>query len=637
MSIVLFVGPSFPALHRLALPGITVRPPAAQGDLLRAVGDGARVIGLIDGVFGHEPAVWHKEILFALERGVRVLGAASMGALRAAELYRFGMEGVGTIFAAYRDGLLDADDEVALVHGPAELGWPALSEPMVNLRATLARLERRGLLSRAEAAQVAEALAARFYPERTRATFESVLAAVVGGTRASSLIEWSRRLFVDAKRIDAARLLKRLRTSPTAQSRVAARRIAVQRSAPLRALLRELDATSRTIAHKPPSLPAIRPELPRALRPWAVFGLFAADNDLARALIEDLEELQNAQLLNRLHVVGEIDSPDCRLRGRFFLVPADPSKGSRKPRLVIEGAGPRNTGDPQLLVEFLSWALPCFPACRRALLLWGHGAGLNLAIDEGARDALSIPELLEALAAGLAAHAPIDLVIFDACLMGMLELVGDLAPFARHLVASSEVVPACGLPYHRVLEAFAHRSSPRDVGCALIEAFIAEMAVRGERHARMLLARTDRAAPALEALSLVGRRLKDLLPRERDAVLAARLLARAPRAHDLVDTGDLLARLARMIPDAQLGELVGRAQEAIAECVLEVRAVEPTASVLPNGLTLWFPAQAGTFRLSRSEYAVRPSIRGPGAGWLAFLDALHGCDRHQRTSLAAMA
>ena len=59
-----------------------------------------RAIGLIDGVFLDVPAVWHRELLWALSEGVHVFGAASMGALRAAELAPFGMRGVGTIFAA---------------------------------------------------------------------------------------------------------------------------------------------------------------------------------------------------------------------------------------------------------------------------------------------------------------------------------------------------------------------------------------------------------------------------------------------------------------------------------------------------------------------------------------------------------
>ena len=65
-----------------------------------------------------------------------------MGALRAAELHVFGMQGVGRIFEAYRDDSLEDDDEVAVLHAPEEAGFLPLSEPMVNIRTTLARAEK---------------------------------------------------------------------------------------------------------------------------------------------------------------------------------------------------------------------------------------------------------------------------------------------------------------------------------------------------------------------------------------------------------------------------------------------------------------------------------------------------------------
>jgi hypothetical protein len=91
-----FAGPSIHG-ETVDLTGIELRPPAVQGDLLRAVVEGASVIGLIDGAFEATASVWHKEILHALSEGVAVVGGASMGALRAAECAAFGMEPVGQI------------------------------------------------------------------------------------------------------------------------------------------------------------------------------------------------------------------------------------------------------------------------------------------------------------------------------------------------------------------------------------------------------------------------------------------------------------------------------------------------------------------------------------------------------------
>lgn len=166
---VLFAGPSLSGADP-DLTGIDLRPPAAHGDLAVAVLQGATSIGLVDGLFDAVAAVWHKEILFALSRGVRVLGASSMGALRVAECAAFGMVPIGEIAASYLDGSRDDDADVALAHGPAELGHAALTEPMVDVEATLAHLAGRGLLQPAEHRAILVRARGTFFAERTVAT-----------------------------------------------------------------------------------------------------------------------------------------------------------------------------------------------------------------------------------------------------------------------------------------------------------------------------------------------------------------------------------------------------------------------------------------------------------------------------------
>jgi len=164
---IVFVGPSLHGSNRLWPAGLERRPPAAKGDLLAAVQEGAKAVGLIDGTFDHGAAVWHKEILFALDRDVAVLGAASMGALRAAECSAFGMIGIGSIYEDYAAGRRQADEDVALVHGPAELGFPPLTEALVDIDATLDHLLDRGLISAALKEHLAEAARALHFKERS--------------------------------------------------------------------------------------------------------------------------------------------------------------------------------------------------------------------------------------------------------------------------------------------------------------------------------------------------------------------------------------------------------------------------------------------------------------------------------------
>jgi len=140
-DVVVFAGPSLPVDVALAaLDGLAVRVlgPVSLGDVARVGRAGPAAILIVDGFFESVPAVWHKEILWSMEQGTHVFGAASMGALRAAELHTFGMVGIGRIFEWFRDGLLDADDEVAVAHGPADDGYRPVSEALVNIRATVA-------------------------------------------------------------------------------------------------------------------------------------------------------------------------------------------------------------------------------------------------------------------------------------------------------------------------------------------------------------------------------------------------------------------------------------------------------------------------------------------------------------------
>lgn len=135
---VLFAGPS---IIGLSLPhAVELRPPAVCGDLVGLLADPPAAVGLIDGYFGIAPSVWHKEILALLARGVRVLGAASLGALRAAELSEAGMEGVGAIYAGYRAAVIERDDAVMLLHAPADYGFTPLTVALVDAEHTLAAI-----------------------------------------------------------------------------------------------------------------------------------------------------------------------------------------------------------------------------------------------------------------------------------------------------------------------------------------------------------------------------------------------------------------------------------------------------------------------------------------------------------------
>jgi hypothetical protein len=209
MRAVIFAGPSLPPGLRPPFGSyFEWRPPVRQGELYRAALERPSIIGVIDGYFEVTPTVWHKEILWAMAQGIHVFGAASTGALRAAELDWFGMRGIGRIYEQYRDGALEDDDEVAILHGPAELGYPPVTEAMVNIRATLAAAVRAGCLAPSRAAELTAIAKALFYKERTYQTVLNIASA--SGLEAAALVRFSHWLptgRVDQKRADAIALL----------------------------------------------------------------------------------------------------------------------------------------------------------------------------------------------------------------------------------------------------------------------------------------------------------------------------------------------------------------------------------------------------------------------------------------------
>jgi hypothetical protein len=82
---------------------------------------------LIDGTFHQTLAVWVKELVFAMVDGVKFIGSSSMGALRAAELCRYGAIGIGNIFESYRSGTVQDDAWVAMTYDPDT--YRPLTEP----------------------------------------------------------------------------------------------------------------------------------------------------------------------------------------------------------------------------------------------------------------------------------------------------------------------------------------------------------------------------------------------------------------------------------------------------------------------------------------------------------------------------
>ena len=112
---VIFLGPSLSRDKARKILDADYRLPAKKGDLLQLILKEVDIVGLVDGYFLQDYPPTPIEVYnLVRKRNVKVLGSSSLGALRAVELGKYGMIGIGKIFRLFRDGILESDDEVAV-------------------------------------------------------------------------------------------------------------------------------------------------------------------------------------------------------------------------------------------------------------------------------------------------------------------------------------------------------------------------------------------------------------------------------------------------------------------------------------------------------------------------------------------
>ncbi|MBW7946417.1 MAG: TfuA domain-containing protein [Sphingomonadaceae bacterium] len=219
MPLSVYIGPTLPPANRPAADNIVYFPPATAGDMLALAKQPPHRVLLIDGIFEAARPPWHKEILVLLAEGFDVWGAASLGALRAAELHRFGMRSEGPIAQAYATGRIIGDDEVAVAHAPATFGHRALSLAQVDVRASLTAALRTRVLTGDEARRLRAASHAIFFKDRTMPALLSAAAGLLPPDRAARFTAWLPAGFVSQKARDAQAAIAAALAAPFAPCR----------------------------------------------------------------------------------------------------------------------------------------------------------------------------------------------------------------------------------------------------------------------------------------------------------------------------------------------------------------------------------------------------------------------------------
>jgi hypothetical protein len=202
-----------------------------------------------------------------------------------------------------------------------------------------------------------------------------------------------------------------------------------------------------------PIVPSDTSNLPE----WTIIVYADADDDvLEQDIWFDVNEMELVGSTPQMNVVVQIDRAEGAFDGdgnwtdtrRLYITQDDDLGFIASP--VVESIGEADMGDPRTLVDFITWSIRNYPAKKYALVMSDHGGGWTGGFsDLESGSALSMAHITNAIeqVQGSMAGQKFEIIGFDACLMGMIEVYGSLYPYTNYMVASEEVIPASGWSY----------------------------------------------------------------------------------------------------------------------------------------------------------------------------------------------
>ncbi len=323
---------------------------------------------------------------------------------------------------------------------------------------------------------------------------------------------------------------------------------------------------------------------------WTLLVYLDGDNDLESYGVTDFLEMSSVGSTADIQVVVLLDrfpDEDGRYGGwtdarRGLVRPGDVPDASWG-----ESIGEVNMGDAQTVIDFAQWGIQSYPADRYGLVFWDHGNGWwpvrarafprpkGICWDEtNDADALSMAELREALEVVTAAVGPLDLVGFDACLMGMLEVAYDIRQYGLVMVGAQPSEVGYGWPYDRILDELIGNPSmtAAELGTIIVDGYY----------------------ESIEHLSFED-------PDELYALSAIDLSRIEPLADQVASLGETL-RENWNGGNAECMDAAGNVMTAIESAVIHERHRPPAAATY--GLAIYFPQTFDEFSYNYNESVI---------------------------------
>ena len=357
---------------------------------------------------------------------------------------------------------------------------------------------------------------------------------------------------------------------------------------------------------------------PSGERMWTVMVYIAADNNMGDVAQYNINQMESVGSDRNIAILVQWDSGQwCN---RYYIQKDDNPQSITTPPVV--SMPDQNTGDPDVLADFIKWGVKNYPAKHYALILWNHGSGWKpllrrvqiraICFDDSSNDALNTDELRKALEK---AGVKIDLLGMDACLMQMVEVATEVKDWVNYVCASQQDEPWDGWDYADFLASLQQNPTmdASQLGKAIVSTYLNYYEKSGLQVTLSLIA-TSKLKDFASAIGSLGDKLASLYPSSSiDSVIQSAQSFSDPDYKDVF-------HFAQLVKDKV------PAAGAEAEMVLSLK----NQVVLENGQLNMPNAQGLSIYLSKSSFSNYKNyytalLFGQLAkGWINFLNKLNG-------------
>lgn len=339
----------------------------------------------------------------------------------------------------------------------------------------------------------------------------------------------------------------------------------------------------------------------------------AADNNLDSAALNDLESIRKGSMFSEMDIVLQLDRwefVDTKETIRYHVKEGEVNE--------IKRMGESNTGDPRILKEFIEESAEAYPSEKLIVIIWSHGSGVDdydiykgkrehyfvettkieeiaIAFDDAQKDFLDNIELQKALDV----EVNIDVLGFDACLMGMFEIVYQLRNEADVIVGSQYVEPASGWDYPRVLEDLSLDGEANKMGEELVK-FYADYYKHENHDVTQSAFDVDKVEKVAKDVDVFAKSLLENLEKKKDlkyTLLSSQLFHK----NDYIDLMDFVKNVQERFDDEMLLCLADRLLGSLDDLII---ANHNRGYLMrdANGISIYFPTQRSPFKETFEMY-----------------------------------